>query len=156
MKKAMCALALAVAAPSVLALPAVGFCKETYGTKGGSTCAQVTSNTKTVKFSGKVLTYFEMINGDGKALTCIPRVFADTDPATVDGDPAGVIFVSPSEAVCSDGSGNSEDVSFDPKHVFWGGTDYLRVVTPEGLSASVGQKERQTGSDVFASTTACP
>jgi len=149
---------LAFAAAAASALPKVGYYKSYYSADHGAyQCAQVTSNTKQVKIGTKKVTYFEMLTGDGVAIACIPKVFADTDDTPVDGDPVRTIFWSSATAMCSTADGRGgEEVEFDDTHVFWGGTTIGQVALPGGAIGIGEQKERQTSFTEFYSTGSCP
>jgi hypothetical protein len=158
MKKCIALLGIGLSCAVAEALPTVGYYKSYYSADHGEfRCTRVLSNTKQVKLSGKKVTYFEMTNGDGAVLSCIPQIFADTDDTSVDGDIARVIFTSLSVAMCTSDGGVYTEVGFDNTHVFWGGESMGMIKLPDtGINALAKQKERQTNYMEYYSDSGCP
>ena len=154
---ALCSMAV-LCTPSQAALPKLGYYLAHYSAdRGTSGCAVVTSNTKQVKVDGNKLTYFEFTRSDGVQMSCLPKLFSDTDGTDSDGDPTRLITISGGTAVCTTADGSvSAPVEFDGTHIFWGGESMGRVTTPDGVKALVLQRERQSNYLEFSSTTGCP
>lgn len=158
MKKIALALSLAALSSTSMSLPKVGYYKSLYSAdQGAYECVQVLSNTSVVAVGTRNVAYYKFKRADGLLLNCIPQVIIDTDGTSVDGTPEGVSFVSTSQAFCTSVDGKVQaPVTFDATHIFWGSETYPKVTLPDGKTAMLPLRERQSATMTWYSATACP